>query len=124
MKSKKHLGIWMDYSSADLIDPGHKKARTIESEFSPVVKEEALKKGEKHMHHKEQQLQEAYFKAIADQAAGYDQVLLFGPTNAKSEFHHYLENEERFKQVKMALQSTDKMTENEKNAFVKKHFNL
>lgn len=113
----------MDYSSADLIDPDNGKNRIIQSELSPALKEEALKKGEKHMHQKEQHLQEKYFKEIGNHIQEYDHVLLFGPTDAKVEFHHYLNGETRFKHVKIAVESADKMTENKKKALVKKYFN-
>ncbi len=123
MKSNKNLGVWMDYSSADLINPHQDANQIIRSKFSPAIKEEALKKGEKHLHHKEQQVQETYFKEIAGKILEYDQVLLFGPTNAKTELLHYLNGDTHFKHVKIAVESADKMTENEKRAFVKKHFN-
>jgi len=112
----------MDHSTANMINPGNKENHIITSNFSSAIKEEALQKGEKHMHNKEQQMLDAYFKEIADKIAGYDEVLLFGPTNAKVELYHYLQAESRFKQVKIDLEPADKMTENEKNAFVKKHF--
>jgi len=123
MNSKKKLGIWMDYSSPHLIDPDKNKNQIIESKFSSDIQKEVMKKGEKHLHNKEEQFQQSYFNEIADQIRGYDQVLLFGPTNAKKELNHYLNEKEQFKHVKIALESADKMTENEKNAFVKKHFN-
>lgn len=123
MKSNKNLGIWMDYSSADLINPDQDAHEVIRSKFSPAIKEEALKKGEKHMHHKEQQVRETYFKEIANKIMEYDHVLLFGPTNAKTELHHYLNGEPRFQHVKVTVEPADKMTENEKKAFVKEHFN-
>lgn len=124
MNSKKNLGIWLDYSSAHLIDPHKHKSQIIQSKFSSEMQKEVMKKGEKHLHNKEEQMQQAYFNEIADKIHGYDQVLLFGPTNAKKELNHYLNEKEQFKGVKIALESADKMTENEKNAFVKKHFNV
>jgi len=123
MNPKKNLGIWMDYSSAQLIDPDKDKNQIIQSKFSSELQKEVMKKGEKHLHNKEEQMQQAYFNEIADKIHGYDQVLLFGPTNAKKELNHYLNEKELFKHVKITLESADKMTENERNAFVKRHFN-
>jgi len=37
------------------------------------------------MHNKRQQLHEVYYKEIADVILKYNNVLLFGPTNAKTE---------------------------------------
>jgi len=122
MKSNKNLGIWMDYSSANLIDPDESTNEVIHSKFSPTVKEEALKKGEKHMHTKEHQMHEMYFTELADEICKYDNVLLFGPTDAKLELHNYLTKKVDFKHIKVDIVSTDKMTQNQKEAFVKKHF--
>jgi hypothetical protein len=49
-------------------------------------------------------------------------VLLFGPTNAKVELHNYLKKDLHFKKIKIDIEPTDKMTNNEKDAFVKNHF--
>jgi stalled ribosome rescue protein Dom34 len=123
MESTNKLGIWMDHSEANLI---HLKAdnenQVIRSKFSFSTKEEALQKGEKHMHTKEQHLHEAYYKEIANEILKYDHVLLFGPTNAKAELHNYLNKDLHFERVKVDVESADKMTDNEKAAFVKAHF--
>ncbi len=74
------------------------------------------------MHNKEQQQQEAYYKEIANEILKYDHVLLFGPTNAKSELHNYLNKDLHFERVKVDVESADNMTANEKAAFVKDHF--
>ena len=74
------------------------------------------------MHNKEQQLHEAYFKEISEVILNYDHVLLFGPTNAKSELHNYMNKDLHFKDIIVDIESADKMTDNEKEAFVRKHF--
>lgn len=86
MKTQKNLGRWMDHSTAELIDIDLKKTPpTIVSEFTFDMKEEALSKSEKSMHNKRQQMHEAFYKEISEHILNYDHVLLFGPTNAKSE---------------------------------------
>ena len=123
MNTKKSLGIWMDHSTADLIDIDAKKNnQSIESEFTFDTKEEALSKSEKSMHNKRQQMNEAYYKSIADEILKYDHVLLFGPTNAKTELHNYMDKDLHFKSIKIDVESADKMSDNEKEAFVKNHF--
>lgn len=117
------LGIWMDHSEANLINLNvDNKNHIIQSKFAFSTKEEALQKGEKHMHNKEQQQQEAYYKEIANEILKYDHVLLFGPTNAKAELHNYLNKDLHFERVKVDVESADNMTDNEKAAFVKAHF--
>lgn len=124
MKTQRKLGIWMDHSTANLIDLKSKKhTRPITSEFTFDTKEEALNRSESRMHNKRQQMHEAYYKEIAEVILKYDNVLLFGPTNAKTELHNYLNKDLHFKDITIDIQSADKMTSNEKGAFVKEYFN-
>ncbi len=122
MKTKK-LGIWMDHENANLIDLNSKKhSRSITSEFTFNTKEDALNRSESLMHNKRQQMHEAYYKEIADVILKYDNVLLFGPTNAKTELHNYLNKDLHFKDINIDIESADNMTDNEKDAFVENHF--
>ncbi len=123
MKVQNNLGVWMDYSTANLIDlHAKKKSHSIASKFTFNTKEEALSRSEYTMHNKEQQMDEAYYKEISEEILKYDHVLLFGPTNAKKELHNYLNQDLHFKDIKIDVESADRMTDNEKDAFVKKHF--
>jgi stalled ribosome rescue protein Dom34 len=122
MKTQKNLGIWMDHSTANLIHLNSNKHSQILSEFTFDTKEEALIRGENVMHNKRQQMHKAYYKNIADAILKFDNVLLFGPTNAKTELHNYLNTNLHFKDIKIEVKSADKMTDNQQDAFVKKHF--
>lgn len=123
MKVQKNLGIWMDHATAQLIDlNADKETKIITSDFTIETKEEALSKSEKSMHNKRQQMHEAYYKEIGNSILNYDHVLLFGPTNAKTELHNYLNGDSHFKSIKIDVEPADKMTDNEKDAFVKNHF--
>jgi hypothetical protein len=123
MKTKKNIGVWMDNSAAIFIDVTTEiKDDSVQSEFTADVKEEALHKNENLMHNKEQQMQEAYYNKIADVLLEYDHVLLFGPTNAKTAFHNFLNKDLHFKNIQIDIEPADKMTENEKHAFVVNHF--
>ncbi|MFT6036700.1 MAG: stalled ribosome rescue protein Dom34 [Marivirga sp.] len=123
MKTQRNIGIWMDHSTAELIDINSKKTTpSIVSEFTFDMKEEALSKSEKSMHNKRQQMHEAFYKEISEQILNYDHVVLFGPTNAKSELSNYLSKDLHFKGIKVDIAAADKMSDNEKDAFVKAHF--
>jgi stalled ribosome rescue protein Dom34 len=123
METNKNLGIWMDHSTANLIDLNTKKNNhSIASKFTFNTKEEALNRSEKGMHNKRQQMHEAYYQEIANEILKFDAVLLFGPTNAKTELHNYLNKDLHFKDIKIDIDSADNMTENEQFAFVRKHF--
>ncbi len=124
MKVLKCIGIWMDHSNANLIefttDPIETK--TLHTEFTHTEKEQTLKKSEVLMHHKEQHEQAEYYKELAAVIKNYDEVLLFGPTDAKVELHNLLSADHKFNNVKVEVAQADKMTENQQHAFVKKHF--
>ena len=122
MKTKNNLGIWMDHSTAHLIDLNSNINHSINSEFTFNTKEEALSRSESLMHNKRQQMHEAYYKEISDEILKFNHVLLFGPTNAKVELQNYLNKDLHFKDIKIDIEPADKMTDNEKNAFVKNHF--
>jgi stalled ribosome rescue protein Dom34 len=123
MKTEKTLGIWLDHASAELIDLNlDTKMETIVSEFTFETKEEILSRSERSMHNKRQQMQESYYKEIGQTILKYDKVVLFGPTNAKTELHNYLKEDLHFKDIQIDVEAADKMTNNEKDAFVKNHF--
>jgi len=113
----------LDHSSASYFDASSpSEGWSTQSKFTHEVKEEAIHKGENHMHTKQQQLQEAYYKEIGQEILKYDHVLLFGPTDAKSELYNYLQKDHHFKDIKFDIESSDKMTDNEKQALVRDHF--
>jgi len=125
MKTQKNLGIWMDHSIANLFDLNNdKNSRSISSEFTFSMKEEALNRSKSIMHNKEHQMNQAFYEEIAEVILHYDHVLLFGPTDAKLEMHNYLKKDSHFRNIKIDIESADKMTNNKKDAFVIKHFEL
>ena len=52
----------------------------------------------------------------------YDEVILFGPTDAKVELFNFLDEDSHFDEINIGVEDTDKMTENEQYAFVKGYF--
>jgi len=124
MKSEGSLGIWMDHTTANIMefttDPI--KTTTLSSGFSHAEKEAALEKNENLMHNKEQQHQSKYFKTLGETILKYEDVILFGPTDAKTELLNFLRTDHRFEKIKITVKPADKMTENQQHAFVKEHF--
>ena len=125
MKTQKHIGIWMDHATANLIDTtgGKVITNTIKSEFTHREKERTLLGGEYMMHNTEQQQQHAYYKKLEEVIKDYDEVVLFGPTNAKEELLNILKGGKIFQKIKIEVLPADKMTENQQHAFVKDYFN-
>lgn len=124
MKTTKNLGIWMDHATAHLIEytPDALKTNIVSSTFNHQDKESALNRSEHVMHNKEQHEQATYYKKLGDTIREYDEVLLFGPTDAKMELLNFLRTDHRFSKIKITMKPTDKMTENQEHAFVKEHF--
>ncbi|WP_395050234.1 hypothetical protein [Flavobacterium sp.] len=124
MKPTKKLGIWMDHSIAYLMEftSNPFEIKTIESKFTHLKKMEALAKSESLMHNKEQQYLSSYYRKLSEVIKDYKRVLLFGPTNAKTELFDFLSEDERFVNIKIEIKETDKMTTNQKDAFVKIYF--
>ena len=124
MTNAKYLGIWMDHSTAHLMeftkDPIETK--TIESGFTHEIKANSLGKSENLMHNKEQHQQSEYYKKLGDVIKNYEEVLLFGPTQAKVELGNLLKADHHFKKIKIVVQASDKMTEHQQHAFVREHF--
>lgn len=124
MTTAKCLGIWMDHSSANVMeyttDPIETK--TIESTFTHEVKEDSLNKSEYLMHNKEQLNQAAYYKKLCEIIENYQEVFLFGPTDAKKELFNILKDDLHFAKIKIDMKQTDKMTVNQQKALVREHF--
>ena len=51
-----------------------------------------------------------------------DEVLLFGPTNAKTELYNLLKEDRHFNKHEIDIETSDNLTENQMRAFVKEHF--
>ncbi|MCE9539645.1 MAG: hypothetical protein K8R85_10555 [Bacteroidetes bacterium] len=114
----------MDHSNAHLMefttDPIETKI--VSSKFTHEERENSLGKSENVMHNKEQHHQAEYFKTLAEVIKDYEKVILFGPTDAKVELFNVLKTDHRFAKTKIEVKQSDKMTENQKHAFVREYF--
>lgn len=126
MKNTEKLGIWMDHSNAHILHSSVDtiETKTISSKFTHIEKEHSLSKSENLMHHKEQQQQHEYYKEIGDVIKNYNEVIVFGPTDAKVELVNFLKKDYHFDNIKIEVKNADKMTENQEHAFVKEHFKI
>jgi hypothetical protein len=124
MKTTKSLGVFMDHQSANLIKFTEEPMQPtiIECKFTHQSKEESLAKNEKLMHNKEQQQQHDYYMQLCKVIKEYSQVLLFGPTNAKTELHNLLKLDHNFDNIKIEVLQSDKLTNNQQHAIVHNHF--
>ena len=123
MTNEKKLGIWMDHASAHLMEYADPiVTKIISSDSTHEEKEFTLQKGESFMQRKNQQQEAEYYQAIAESIKNYDEVLLFGPTNARTELLNILNADLHFSDIKIETKPSDKMTENEEHAFVRDYF--
>ncbi|MCX6210615.1 MAG: hypothetical protein NTZ59_14215 [Bacteroidetes bacterium] len=121
MKALKRLGVFMDHSTANLmeftVDPI--RTTTIESDFTHTIKEDSLTKSEHLMHNKEQHQQAAFYKKLGEEIKHFDSVILFGPTSAKVELFNILKADHQFSKISITVKQTDKMTDTKQHEFVK-----
>jgi predicted ATP-dependent Lon-type protease len=124
MEKIKQLGIWMDHSIAHLMDltNGAIVQSIIISDFTHDDKKFGLMKDEKHMHIKKEHMQSGYYKKLSEAIINYQEVVLFGPTEAKNELLNLLKTNHLFKNIKIEVKDTDKMTQNQMHAFVREYF--
>lgn len=124
MKSTKQLGIWMDHSKANIMELSDDKIinSTLESILAFPEQVQNLRMDESLMHNKEQDKQTNYYKKLSHIIIDYKDVLLFGPTEAKIELFNLLKVKPRFEKIKISVQATDKMTDNQQQAFLKNFF--
>jgi len=125
MKSAKQLGIWMDHSSANIFELLYDTVilKTLESNPAFPEQVENLRLDESRMHNKEQNQYADFYKKLSYIINDYSEVLLFGPTDAKSELFNVLKSNRQFEKIRISVQPADNMSDNQQKAFVKAFFN-
>lgn len=123
MHTPKRLGIWLDHANARLIElvPDQAEATEInaKSGFQELV---TIENSEKGTHQKQNHEGLAYYKEIGKAMMDYNDVLLFGPTDAKTELFNMLRADHHFDKIKIVVESAEKMTEGQEYAFVRDYF--
>jgi len=124
MKPQKKIGICMDHSIANIIEftPDRIEKQVIASKFTHEEKLDTIGRSEHVMHNKEQHQQAEFYKKLADIILKYNDVLLFGQTEAKTELYNTIKDNHLFEKINIKIKYTDKQTENQQNAFVRDYF--
>jgi len=123
MTTEKKIGVWMDHANAHLMEYADPiVTKIISSESTHEEKQSTLQKGESFMQRKNQQQEAAFYKSVAESIRNYDEVLLFGPTNARVELLNILQADLNFSKIKIDSKPSDKMTEKQEHAFVRDYF--
>ena len=124
MKNIKQLGIWMDHSNAYLMELKNDVIVT-KKVFSGLKNHDTefnFYKGEKLIHKKEQHLQLSYYRKIGEVIKKYQDVVLFGPTDAKNELINLVKTDHLFEDIKIEVKNADKMTEDQMQTFIREYF--
>lgn len=136
MDANHKIGVWLDNSHAVFIDPysaepefetvymidsAHQRIRG-ETSHATAFKPGYGSNNEYNTHQKEIQDRKQYLKVITDRLREYDEIFLFGPTDAPRLLHKQLLEEKVFQQKKLSWVKSDKMTDNQLLARVKKHY--
>jgi hypothetical protein len=74
------------------------------------------------LHNKEQQLQHKYYENLGNAILDFNEVLLFGPTDAKTELFNYLSKIKKFGSIRIKVKASDKLSENQQLEFVNNYF--
>lgn len=123
MNNIRKLGIWMDHSNAYLMELANDIiVQRVVSELANHETEFNFYKGEKLIHKKEQHLQLSYYKKIGDIIKKYQDVVIFGPTDAKNELLNQIKTDHLFEDIKIEVKNSDKMTEDQMKTFVRDYF--
>jgi len=124
MGENKLAGIWMDHSIAFVMELINDTIVTnsVVTELSNPEAEFNFYKGEKLINKKKNHLQLSYYKKLGDIIKKYQEVVLFGPTDAKSELLNLLKTDHLFENIKIEVKNTDKMTKMQMQTFVREYF--
>jgi ADP-heptose:LPS heptosyltransferase len=125
MKTIKQLGIYIDYTNAFLMELINKMivSRIIEFENNieiekyqdNFIKPEIDKENQHH-------LRSAYYLELCDIIRNYNQVVLFGPNDAKNELFNLLKFDHNFDSIKINNGNSDNLTEIQMHDYVKMYY--
>ncbi|MGL2967027.1 hypothetical protein [Flavobacterium sp. XGLA_31] len=124
MKATKRLGVWLDHSVARLMEYSveNHQVKTLESDIKGLDHQEGVQHSESLLHHKENQNIKAFYKDIIAVLQNYDEIVLFGPTSAKTELYNLIREDHKYDHLKIETKPADKMSPAEEHAFVVHHF--
>ncbi len=124
MKVKKRLGIWMDHTTAFWMEyvVDSFEVNTINAEHVSMINQQPLLQSESALHNKEKQSLQSYYKSLMEIVRRYDEVVIYGPSSAKTELYNLIREDHRFDAIKIETKSASKMSFKEQHAFIKEYF--
>lgn len=124
MKIAKRVGIWMDHSNARIMDYSSEgfEIKIVKSNAQHLDNQADILHSEKLLHNKEERTLKAYYKQLIDLIKDYDQALLFGPTDAKTELYNLIRQDHRYNNLKIETKSANKMSYEQQHDYIQDYF--
>lgn len=124
MSEKKLAGLWLDQKKA-IIVKNHDGQNISEFEISGLVKSEntGSNSSEYAFHNSENSHKEKYFKEIEKIITNSVELFITGPGVAQEELKNHLLETAQFKNLKITMDSSQQMSDDEILEAVKLHFN-
>jgi len=138
-QQNNHIGVWMDHQNARFVyrkADGNYSIETMESmhDLHPRIDGQGTDKtqwgggqyrfsdNEKKKNHREENELHEYYKALEKVLENYDNIFLVGPTHAKDELLNLVLKNKAFDGKHVAVENSDRLTDHQLIALVKKHF--
>lgn len=135
---KNSTGVWLDHATAKIIEIKNGKAiiTTVQSPYKRHIRVPGLsikKERSGHdfyyypeykLHHRKMHDLSSFYNDLSDKIKEYDQIVLFGPANAKKELYNFLKKNRNLRTKSISTESTGKMSEKQMAAFVKDYFSF
>lgn len=134
MKENRKIGIWLDYNNAQIIQEEGSASEPIN--ISSEVDAYHIKGGsaakvpwgpvdtvsESKLLNKRKQQLAKYYKTIVENLNSGDELLIFGPAEAKLGLQKFIEGYTKIRPSLTGVKTVKFMTENQKKEFVRNHF--
>lgn len=123
MKNTRVAGIWMDSEKAVLVK-NHDSQNVTEFSVADTFKHEKQhgNSSENAGNNSEQTTKTKFFKEIDKALENTEELWITGPGNIQEELKSYLHDTAQFKNLKITLDSSQQMNENQVLETVKSHF--
>ncbi|HWB62451.1 MAG TPA: hypothetical protein VG603_02995 [Chitinophagales bacterium] len=132
------IGLWLDHAQAHFIDLS-KAPASFETVYSNKETQQRFNgehatgtllgnnrstNSEHHLHNRQHEIMEAWYKLLINRLKEYDDIYLFGPTLAKDELYNRLKADKHFSEKTLNVEPAGHMTEKQMVAQVKHFFNV
>ena len=124
MKTLKKVGIWVDNTIARVMEFSDEnfKVITINSGSQSIDNLSSSKFSDSEFYNREKKEMKPFFKKLINIIKDFDEIVLFGSTNAKTELYNLIREEHKFDHLNIDTRQTDKLSFEDQNRFTKTYF--